>query len=1251
MNNNPCYPWKSRCGYFLLACAAPFAAQFGVAQDEVDDEDEIFELSPFEVTADDSAGYRATASLAGTRIKTDLKDIASSISVVTKDFLKDTNATDNQSLLTYTTNTEVGGVGGNFAGVGNTYIDGVSESANFVAPNNNTRVRGLDSADNTRDYFQSDIPWDSFNVERVELQRGPNSILFGIGSPAGIINTGINRAFFGNETIAELGFGSFGSIRTTFDMNRTIIEDELAVRVALLNENQKYRQKPAFEDDKRIFVSLRYKPSALQTDSISTQIRGTFESGEIEANRPRVLPPQDRISPFFDPNAINRQTWDPYYAWEAGIIGYATTTIEGETQNYWTVQYPGPGIQSTANPIFTFDSYDSASPSRWEQASATTFFGLGANGSLDAAIDGFPYGSNIGIGSYNEFAKNANQAGVPGFESADSGFYKTKSLTDDTVFDFFNVLIDGPNKREWQNWDAYNLSWEQTFFNNKLGYELVLDRQKYDDGQTRNLNGSYISVDIRENLMYYPWYMEDQVVPNPNAGRAFVGSSTRGTNSARLTDRENDRLTAFADVDFRDIIGQDGLGKWLGRHVFNAVYSEETYETESRDWVRYGVEGDWMENYTTVASNKGLINGDTIVDWMTYLSGDLRGRSSASGLNLPGVTAKQSIGGVYDIPYFDSHWDSNVDPGAPWTDGSIINGESQDSTQAENPLNYVGWVSEPFNILNADAGDIDKLYTNISKNEVTTESKGITWQGKFFDGVLVPTWGYREDTQSLRDASSSSSFLDDGKTENPYGYALPDPRYLKSSFEVSDDSTSWGVVLHTPKNIADMLPWGTSISLSYNEGRNTRVQNRFGFGGAALPNSKGYTEDYGFVINTLDDRLTFKTTFYETTVTDANISSVSSETATLGNNTYYLRNLEAWGTASALLDLAGREVQANPDAYTDAEKGVLGWNWYWNWALVDGNSVAGAEEFPGAWDGAYNDVTSETFLNHPSTVKQTAAIESWLSQMNDQSWFDAYGFPVDVDLAAAGDWQGAINSWTPTSGVGGVQPAGGGRINGVWPTGTVDYVSKGVEYELLGNLTDNWSISVNASKTDAYQTKLGDDLVAYIEDAYEKYSSPAGDLRLWWGGDNSLRTYFNQNIWSAYQFQLQTNGKLAAELSPWSFNMVTNYNFTDGKFAGLNVGGGYRWKDGKIIGYGLNDAKDNLDINKPHWSDDEQHFDLWAGKDFRLTDGLTWRIQLNLRNIGEEPELKPLSVQPDGSPGVYSIQEGMTWQVTNTFTF
>lgn len=1198
---------------------------------------DVVVMDPFVVDASKDQGYKVNNTLAGTRIRTEMKDIASSISVVNAEFLRDTGVKNQQELLVYTTNTEVGGPSGNFAGVGGTFIDGASDAGNLVRPNQNTRVRGLDSADNTRDFFLTDIPWDSYIVGRVDLQRGPNSILFGLGSPAGIVNSSINTATYRTAGSVEARFGSFNSFRTSLDYNHVLLEDELALRVSLLDDNNKFRQRPAYNHDKRVFGALRWDPKFLSSDNARTAFRANYEHGEVIANRPRTLPPEDRITPFFATNAINKKSWDPYYAWSAGIVSYSSsTTIAGVSKNFWVVQYPGPGIQATANAIFTYDNQGSATPISVRQAGPTTTYGLSTAGVRDGGIDGFPYGSNIGIAGFGEAANNDWRVnGNTNFPAADKRFWKNKSLTDTSIFDFYNNLLGGPNSKQWNNWDSFNVAATQSLFNNRVNAELVYDFQKYDDGQATNLNNPFISVDIRANLMDYPSQFTDLVKLNPNVGRAFVGSSTKGGNYASFTERENTRATVTGELFGSDFLDEKSFASRLvGKHVLTGLYSKETYDREERNWVRYALENKW--SVKTAPANSGLANGDINIDWWTYLSSDLRSRSTAAGLNLGAISAVQSPKGSYQIDYYDSHWKATgVNPADPWfnparSPGNTPPGEA--SSQSENPRNYVGWVSDSFAILNADDGDINRLYTDVNTSRRTTDSKAFTWQGYFWDGTVVGTWGWRRDTQKLRSGSSSAN-------TDPSGIAQISPELGTGEVSATGDNISWGLVVHTPKQFRDKLPLGTHFSLTYSDGRNTRVENRYGFDGSTLPNSKGRTKDIGIVMSTLEDKLQFKASIYKTSVSNANLSSVTSEVSTLGNNTYYLRNLEAWGTATALAYLNGRAG------------GMVGNEWFWNWALVDGNTVPGASTFPGQWDGAYNDPNGTPFKTHPSTIKQTAAINSWLAQLQPEAWFKAYGFNINYAAAKAGNYQTAFPGWVADQNIGGVQPSGGGRIAGTWPTGTADNESKGVEFELIGQPTKNLNVSINASKTKASQTALGASLVSFIESQYAKYQTPAGDLRLWWAGGDAFRKTYTENIWSAYQFQLQTNGKMVAEMAPWRFNAVANYSFDEGILKGTNVGFGYRWQDGVILGYQLNAAKDNLDINKPFWGKSEDALDLWVGHERQITSKIKWRIQLNLRNVGDSSRLQAISIQPDGTGAGYRIVDGMSWSLTNSFYF
>src|SRR5690606_29291341 len=244
------------------------------------------------------------------RIRTNLEDVGSSISVLTEELLDDVGATDNQSALVYAVGMEVAGPRGNFSGVRQSVSGEPSQETSIANANANTRVRGLTSADNTRNYFLSDAPWDGYNVSRVDLQRGPNAILFGLGSPAGVVNASTDMATVaGNEGEVSVRFDQFGSLRGTINYNHVVLPDELAVRVAVLRDDEKFRQKPAYEEDERFYIAATYKPRFLNSGDSTFTLAGNYEIGDIESNRPRATTPLDYITPWWD---IGQQTFNMY---------------------------------------------------------------------------------------------------------------------------------------------------------------------------------------------------------------------------------------------------------------------------------------------------------------------------------------------------------------------------------------------------------------------------------------------------------------------------------------------------------------------------------------------------------------------------------------------------------------------------------------------------------------------------------------------------------------------------------------------------------------------------------------------------------------------------------------------------------------------------------------------------------------------------------------------------------------------------
>lgn len=289
--------------FYNISCAMLVCAVLGTqiqAQQENEDE-EVYDLSPFTISEEETIGYQATTTLAGSRLRTNLRDVGAAVSVLTKEIFDDTGATDASTILSMVANTEVSGPNGNFADVSFT-SSRPNPSEQQRMPQNAQRVRGLAKASLTRNFFLTDIPFDSYNSDRLTVNRGPNSLLFGIGEPGGVINNAVNGASLGQD-FGEISVrvGERGSYRTSLNYNKVLIEDRLAIRLSVLNEETDYQQRPTYEADERFYLALNmilFKNEG--SDFLDrTVIRGNFEQGEIEGIPPSVIPPAEGISNWF----------------------------------------------------------------------------------------------------------------------------------------------------------------------------------------------------------------------------------------------------------------------------------------------------------------------------------------------------------------------------------------------------------------------------------------------------------------------------------------------------------------------------------------------------------------------------------------------------------------------------------------------------------------------------------------------------------------------------------------------------------------------------------------------------------------------------------------------------------------------------------------------------------------------------------------------------------------------------------------
>ena len=156
-------------------------------------------------------------------------------------------------------------------------------------------------------------------------------------------------------------------------------------------------------------------------------------------------------------------------------------------------------------------------------------------------------------------------------------------------------------------------------------------------------------------------------------------------------------------------------------------------------------------------------------------------------------------------------------------------------------------------ILNGMTAEEGALHMESASRQLEEiDSNALIWQGFFWDGALVPTYGYRKDEAAAftRNLAADDRALDltDGSYELP---STPNN-------EIEGTTESWSVVLHTDQFLPK-LPANAQISVFYNESSNFQpAAGRVDHFARPLDPPSGETQDYGFVVSAFDGKVNLK---------------------------------------------------------------------------------------------------------------------------------------------------------------------------------------------------------------------------------------------------------------------------------------------------------------------------------------------------------------------------------------------------------
>ncbi|WP_432742693.1 TonB-dependent siderophore receptor [Methylobacter sp. G7] len=229
-----------------------------------------------DVNAPDNKDYKITNAITATKTDTPLMQTPVSVKVVSRQVMKDQQAITVDQVLR------------NVSGA----VSGVGGSGTFF-------LRGFGNYNVYRDGYKNQSQWahteDLANVERVEVLKGPGSILYGRTEPGGLINFVTKQPLDTPYYSLSQQFGSFDLYRTNVDATGPLTANkDLAYRFNLGYQTNNTFQE--FGSEERIFVapSLRWNISDQTTSTLKVEYSDIKENGRgmvpLLGNRPANIP-------------------------------------------------------------------------------------------------------------------------------------------------------------------------------------------------------------------------------------------------------------------------------------------------------------------------------------------------------------------------------------------------------------------------------------------------------------------------------------------------------------------------------------------------------------------------------------------------------------------------------------------------------------------------------------------------------------------------------------------------------------------------------------------------------------------------------------------------------------------------------------------------------------------------------------------------------------------------------------------------
>ncbi|BAV99571.1 TonB-dependent siderophore receptor [Lysobacter enzymogenes] len=204
-------------------------------------------------------GYKAATAVTATKTETPISETPQAITVVTRERMTDQGALSVQEALGYA------------AGVRSDAY-GLDSRGDWTLIRGSSPTEYLDGLRSSFNYYTSSMRTDPYMLERIEVLRGPSSMLFGQGSTAGVINLVSKRPQAQAQREIGVQLGSFERRQVNADLTGPLTADGTWLYRIVGVYRDSETQVDQVNDDRRLIApSLTWKPS--EDTSLTFQLR------------------------------------------------------------------------------------------------------------------------------------------------------------------------------------------------------------------------------------------------------------------------------------------------------------------------------------------------------------------------------------------------------------------------------------------------------------------------------------------------------------------------------------------------------------------------------------------------------------------------------------------------------------------------------------------------------------------------------------------------------------------------------------------------------------------------------------------------------------------------------------------------------------------------------------------------------------------------------------------------------------------